>query len=361
MTEPESFYKNIFASLADGILIFSSDLKVTKVNQSAEEIFQRSKNSFEGEHLSKLFPNQPNIIEKANYSIVSQISYHHVEGIGYRKSIKKSFPVNLTFSPLVKNSPNITAGIILIQDTSLHQELQENSQQTDHLSALSSLTSGMAHEIRNPLSGIRGSAQLLLKDLKNSDQREYMEIVIEEVDRIARLVKKMMDLTRPTLQDFKQTNIHQVLKEILILEQEALERKEGVFVQSYDPSLPTIKANKDELKQVFLNLIKNAVEASPKGGQVHISTLYNTDYSFRKKQDSLSPHSIIVKIVDSGPGMTDATMKKIFTPFFTTKKRGTGLGMAISLKIIENHKGKIKITSNESIGTIIQVFFPVNK
>ena len=361
MAESENFYRNIFASLVDGILIISADLRVTKVNQAAEEIFQRSRSSFEGEPLSKLFPDQPNIIKKARQSITEGISFHHVEGIGYNKSNNGRFPVNLTFSPLIKDDLEITAGVILIQDTSLLKELQENSQQTEHLSTLSTLTAGMAHEIRNPLSGIRGSAQLLLKDLKNNGQREYMEIVIEEVDRINRLVKKMMDLTRPALNDFKPTNIHQVLEEILILEKGTLEMKEGAFVQVYDPSIPTIKANKDELKQVFLNLVKNAVEASPKGGRVRISTQYNTDYTFRKKQDTLSPHNIVVKITDSGPGMTNATKKKIFTPFFTTKKRGTGLGMAVSLKIVENHHGKIKVTSEENIGTVIQVFLPVNK
>ena len=360
MVESENFYRNIFASLVDGILIISADLRVTKVNQAAEEIFQRSRSSFEGKSLSKLFPDQPNIIKKARQSITEGISFHHVEGIGYNKSNNGRFPVNLTFSPLIKDDLEITAGVILIQDTSLLKELQENSQQTEHLSTLSTLTAGMAHEIRNPLSGIRGSAQLLLKDLKNSD-REYMEIVIEEVDRINRLVKKMMDLTRPALNDFKPTNIHQVLEEILILEKGTLEMKEGAFVQVYDPSIPTIKANKDELKQVFLNLVKNAVEASPKGGRVRISTQYNTDYTFRKKQDTLSPHNIVVKITDYGLGMTNATMKKLFTPFFTTKKRGSGLGMAVSLKIVENHHGKIKVTSEENIGTVIQVFLPVNK
>ena len=288
MAESENFYRNIFASLIDGILIISTDLRVTKVNQAAEEIFQRSRSSFEGESLSKLFPDQPNIIKKARQSITEEISFHHVEGIGYNKSNNGPFPVNLTFSPLIKDDLKITAGIILIKDTSLLKELQENSQQTEHLSTLSTLTAGMAHEIRNPLSGIRGSAQLLLKDLKNNGQREYMEIVIEEVDRINRLVKKMMGLTRPALNDFKPTNIHQILEEILILEKGTLEMKEGAFVQVYDPSIPTIKANKDELKQVFLNLVKNAVEASPKGGRVRISTQYNTDYTFRKNQGTLS-------------------------------------------------------------------------
>ena len=333
MVESENFYRNIFASLVDGILIISADLRVTKVNQAAEEIFQRSRSSFEGESLSKLFPDQPNIIKKARQSITEGISFHHVEGIGSHKSNSERFPVNLTFSPLIKDDFEITAGAILIQDTSLLKELQENSQQTEHLSTLSTLTAGMAHEIRNPLSGIRGSAQLLLKDLKNNGQREYMEIVIEEVDRINRLIKKMMDLTRPALNDFQPTNIHQVLEEVLVLEKGSLEMKEGAFVQVYDPSIPTIKANKDELKQVFLNLVKNAVEASPKGGQVRISTQYNTDYTFRKNKDTLSSHNIVVRITDSGLGMTNATKKKYLLLFLQQKKEGQVWGWQFHLKL----------------------------
>jgi two-component system, NtrC family, nitrogen regulation sensor histidine kinase GlnL len=360
MAEPENFYQNFFASLVDGILVISSDLRVIKFNQAAEEIFQRSLSSFEGESLLRLFPDQPNLIDKAHQSIIAGVSYHHVEGVGYNKSTNGRFPVNLTFSPLISDHKN-TAGIILIQDTSLLKELQENSQQTESLSTLSILTTGMAHEIRNPLSGIRGSAQLLLNELKNNDHREYIEIVIEEVDRINRLVKKMMNLTRPNLNDFKPINIHLVLEEILSLEKETLKSKEGKFVQIYDPSIPAIKANKDELKQVFLNLVKNAVEASPKGGLVQISTQYNNNYTFRKKQDALSQNNIVITITDYGLGMDNATRKKLFTPFFTTKKRGTGLGMSVSLKIVENHNGKIKVTSEKNKGTVVQVFLPVKK
>jgi len=361
MAESENFYQNIFASLIDGILVISADLKIAKVNQAAEEMFQRSRGSLEGELLSELFPDQPDVMEKARQSISAGTAYHHVEGIGHRKSNNVCFSANLTFSPVIKDNNKSATGIILIQDTSLIKELQETFQQMEHLSTLSTLTAGMAHEIRNPLSGIRGSAQLLLKDLENIEQREYIEIVIAEVDRINRLVKRMMDLTRPALKNFKPTNIHQVLEEILALEKEILKRKKGEFIQDYDPSLPTIEANEDELKQVFLNLIKNAVEASPEGGQVRITTQFNTNYTLRKKQDALPAHNIVVKIIDSGPGMTDTTMKNLFTPFFTTKKKGTGLGMVVSLKIVESHNGKIKVASEENIGTVVQVFLPVRR
>jgi len=361
VTESENFYQNIFTSLIDGILIISADLKIIEGNQAAEEIFQRSRGSFEGELLSELFPNQPEVIEKTRQSITIGTAYRNIEGTGYRKPNNICFPANLTFSPIIKDSGKNIAGVLLIQDTSLVKELQETSRQMDHLSTLSTLTTGMAHEIRNPLSGILGSAQLLLKDLENSEQREYIEIVISEVDRINRLVKKMMNLTRPAPNNFKPTNIHRVLEEILALEKETLERKKGKFVQTYDPSLPTIEGNEDELKQVFLNLVKNAVEASPEGEQVRIVTQFSSNYAFRKTQETPPTHNIMIKIIDSGPGMTNETLKNLFTPFFTTKKRGTGLGMVISLKIIENHNGKIRINSKINVGTTVQVFLPVNK
>ncbi len=171
----------------------------------------------------------------------------------------------------------------------------------------------------------------------------------------------MMNLTKPASSDFKPTNIHQVLEEILVLEKETLERKNGKFIQIYDPSLPTIEGNEDELKQVFLNLVKNAVEASPEGGQVRIVTQFSSNYALRKVKEASSAHNIVVEIIDSGSGISDGAMKNLFTPFFTTKKRGTGLGMVVSLKIIENHKGKIKVTSEKNVGTVVQVFLPVSR
>jgi len=361
MSESENFYRNIFTSLIDAILVISADLRIVKGNQAAEEMFQRSRDSFEGELLSELFPDQPDIMKKAGQSIATGTAYHYVEGLGYRKPNNTYFSTNLTFSPITKNNGKSSTGVLLIQDTSLIKELQKTSQQIEHLSTLNVLTTGMAHEIRNPLSGIRGSAQLLLKDLESDEQREYIEIVIAEVDRINRLVKKMMNLTRPTSDDFKLINIHRILEETLTLERETLKRKEGKFVQRYDPSLPNIEGNEDELKQLFLNLIKNAVEASPKRGQVSIVTQFSSKYAFRKTHAAPPTHNIIVEIIDSGPGMTDETLKNLFTPFFTTKKRGTGLGMVVSLKIIESHNGKIKVNSERNVGTTVQVFLPVNK
>ena len=220
---------------------------------------------------------------------------------------------------------------------------------------------GMAHEIRNPLGGIRGSAQLLRQEIKNKSHQEYLDVVVSEVDRIDRMVKRMMDLTRPLDLRMENTNIHKVLEEILMLEKDTLTRKNGRFEQIYDPSLPPIEADEDQLKQVFLNLIKNAIEASRKGGKIQIVTRVGSGYAVKAVSSPIPQQNIVVEIIDSGKGMDEPTQKKLFTPFYTTKTKGSGLGLAISLKIVEDHHGKIKITSEKGLGTTVQVFLPTRQ
>ena len=217
---------------------------------------------------------------------------------------------------------------------------------------------GMAHEIRNPLGGIRGSAQLLRQEIKNKSHQEYLDIVVSEVDRIDRMVKRMMDLTRPLDLKLKSTNIHKVLEDILTLEKDTLTRKNGRFEQIYDPSLPPIEADEDQLKQVFLNLIKNAIEASRKGGRIQIITRLSSGYAIKSTSSPVPQQNIVIEIIDSGEGMDEKTQKKLFTPFHTTKKNGSGLGLPISLKIVKDHNGKIKVTSEKGLGTTVQVFLP---
>jgi len=170
-----------------------------------------------------------------------------------------------------------------------------------------------------------------------------------------------MDLSKPVELKLKDTNIHKVLEEILILEKETFNRKNGRFQQSYDPSLPLIEADENQLKQVFLNLIKNAIEASKNGGTLQIVTRLSSGFAIKTPTGSVPRQSISVEIIDSGEGMNEDTQKQLFTPFHTTKNKGSGLGLAISLKIVKNHHGKIKITSEKGLGTTVQVFLPIRQ
>ena len=125
------------------------------------------------------------------------------------------------------------------------------------------------------------------------------------------------------------------------------------------PSRPLIEADEDQLKQLFLNLIKNAIEASQKGGKIQIITRVSSGYAIKSAASQVPQQNIVVEIIDSGKGMDESTQKKLFTPFHTTKKKGSGLGLPISLKIVRDHNGKIKITSKKGLGSTVQVFLPI--
>jgi len=174
-------------------------------------------------------------------------------------------------------------------------------------------------------------------------------------------VEHMLDFAQPQKLELGKTNIHKILEDIITLEKNTLADKKCAFIQDYDPSIPLIKADEDKLKQVFFNLMRNAAEASPEGKNIRVVTRINNEFVLKSSVHRNSNLHIIVEIIDHGPGISEANQKKLFTPFYTTKKKGSGLGLPICLKIIEDHLGKIKIVSRESTGTTVQVFLPVRQ
>ena len=357
----DRLHQNIFYSIIDGALLVSPSLTIQESNLTIEDMFHRSRESFIDRSLEELFPRQPHLLDKVRKVLITGACYHDVETEGTRNTPSSKFPANLTLSPFIASDDSIQGVVILIKNMTLIRELEERQRPTDHLNSLSQIAMGMAHEIRNPLGGISGSAQLLRQEIKNKSHQEYLNIVISEVDRINRMVKRMMDLTRPLDLKLKSTNIHKVLEEILMLEKDTITRKNGRFEQIYDPSLPPIEADEDQLKQVFLNLIKNAIEASRKGGKIEIITRVGSGYAVKTAFSPFPQQHIVIEIIDSGIGMDEETQKKLFTPFHTTKQKGSGLGLPISLKIVEDHHGKIKVTSEKDLGTTVQVFLPTRK
>ena len=361
MKETDRIYQNIFFSLIDGLILVTPSLSILHSNLAIEDLFHKSRDEITNRSLEELFPRQPQILDKVRKVLITGACFHDVEAKGTRKIGSTQFPVNLTISPYLESDGAIHGVIILIKNMSLIQELEEQQRPSDHLTKLSTLSMGLAHEIRNPLGGICGSAQLLKQDIKKKTHREYLDVIINEVDRINQLVRRMMDLTRPVEIKLKDTNIHRVLEEIIVLEKETFRHKKGRFQKIYDPSLPLIEADDDQLKQVFLNLIKNSIEASGNGGILQIVTRVSSGFVVKNPRASAPRQFIVVEIIDSGEGMDEETQKKLFTPFHTTKNQGSGLGLSISLKIVENHNGKIKITSEKGLGTTVQVFLPTHQ
>jgi two-component system nitrogen regulation sensor histidine kinase GlnL len=243
---------------------------------------------------------------------------------------------------------------VLVRDIKRRRELEEDLKRADRLATMGTLAAGLAHEIRNPLGGIKGAAQLLRRALEpKSSLREYTDIMIREVDRVNKLIEQLLDLSRPLQLTLAPVNIHEILNDVLLLESQAA--GESVTIKKiFDPSLPPIRGDRAQLTQVFLNLLKNAFQAMDGRGCLTVITRLETDYHVRD-QGTRRNRFIWVEISDEGKGIKEEDLAHIFSPFFSTKNSGTGLGLAICYNIIKEHGGTIRVESIEGKGTTFKV------
>lgn len=233
----------------------------------------------------------------------------------------------------------------VMRDLTERKENEERIIRSEKLSVIGQLAAGVAHEIRNPLTALKGFTQLLRT--KYVDHSYYFDIMANEIDRINLIVNEFMTLAKPHFSSFQYNDVDKLLKGVLsILDTQAtLLNIQVIYLPIEDA--PKVYCNENQLKQVFLNLIKNAFESMHNGGVVNLKLQYN-----------LTLKCIHVIIEDQGMGMPESVKKRIGEPFLTTKENGTGLGLMVTSRIIEEHHGKIEITSEEGVGTTINVQIP---
>src|SRR5215475_7161279 len=264
-------------------------------------------------------------------------------------------PVSLTVSPLEDGQGNFLGSVLVLRDLKHRKELEEDLKRADRLAMVGTLAAGLAHEIRNPLGGIKGAAQLLKRSLdRDSSLQDFANIMIREVDRVDKLIEQLLDLSRPAKLELSPLNIHEVLDDVLLLETQAIEELSIAVKKRFDPSLPPIRGDRAQLTQVFLNLVKNAFQAMNRGGSLTVTTRLETDFHIRGEGSDRS-RLIWVDIEDEGVGIKEEDLPHIFSPFFTTKNSGTGLGLAVCYRIVKEHGGLIRVESAEGKGTTFKI------
>ncbi|OIK15411.1 hypothetical protein BIV60_09675 [Bacillus sp. MUM 116] len=220
------------------------------------------------------------------------------------------------------------------------EELLINSEK---LSVAGQLAAGIAHEVRNPLTAIKGFLQLLNV---NHEQKDYLDIIHSEINRIEMILTELLVIAKPQAMKTVKTNIRELIEGVKTLINTQAIMTNVQIETVYSPTLPEIICDENQLKQVFINFLKNSLEAMPSGGKISIQS------------ECMNQNEIIIRCIDTGSGIPPEHLKRIGEPFFTTKEKGTGLGLLISKKIIENHHGKIQIDSGEK-GTSIAVILPI--
>jgi two-component system, NtrC family, nitrogen regulation sensor histidine kinase GlnL len=358
MNHLHEYYANVIDSVGDGVVVLDSGGTVTLLNPAAEQITGISRRQAQGQLFREIFAGEEILLEMVAKTAASGMIISDYENIALARGGHIT-PVSATTSPLLQDSGEQIGTILVLRDLTNIRDLERAVRQADRLSTLGTLAAGLAHEVKNPLGGIKGAAQLLERELPEaSELHDYTRIMLKEVQRVNRIVEELLELAAPRRLVLTKVNLHKALGDILLLQKRTVGEKKITFQQQFDPSIPPILGDEALLTQLFLNLIKNGVEAVGDTGLVRVTSRVLADYSMTQKGERRA-RMVAVEVSDDGPGIKKEQMEHLFTPFFTTKAKGTGLGLAICHKIVSEHRGMIKVDSEPRRGTTFTVMLPL--
>lgn len=351
---PGGLHEAVFGAIADPVFVVARDGHILAANPAAEEFFGIGQSHLRRQNLTDLAPfGSPllTLFEQARegYGAISEYGVL----LGTPKSGVKN--VNIQLSPIVDRDGAV---VIQIEERTMASKMDRSLTHRGAARAVTGMAAVLAHEVKNPLSGIRGAAQLLEPGLEDDD-RELTSLIIDEVQRIVALVDRMEAFSDARPATREAVNIHQVLERVIRLAENGFGSSVR-FIELYDPSLPSVLGNRDQLIQVFLNLVKNACEAVPeKKGEIQVTTAYR--HGVRLAVPGTAERielPLEVTISDNGPGVPEDLRAHMFDPFVSTKPSGTGLGLALVAKIINDHGGIIEFDSTGR-GATFRIYLPV--
>lgn len=357
----QDLYVLVLENIDRAVIAVDQSGRVTLFNPSAEVYLERSVRAVLGCDYQDLFAGQETVLYLVRTALEEGRSISDDEGLFLLRPKSPPLPVNVHVAPIFAKRGDQAGAVLIIRDLSRVRELEETLRRADRLAMLATLAAGLAHEIKNPLGGIKGAAQLLAMEL-DADQslKDYTQVMIREVERINVIIEELMDLATPRPNEFTEVNLGRVLGDIVLLQREAARSQNIEFVLDLDPSIPPIEGDENLLTRLFLNLVKNARESITRDGQVSVTTKISSEYHLTSPGSRPSP-MVLIQVIDTGCGIAAEEMERIFTPYFTTKSKGSGLGLATCQKIVEDHRGFLKISSIPEEGTSVTVSLPLHQ
>ena len=336
---PNPVVKEILDGIEIGVVLLNREGKIIFANKASEEILELKRDLLLGKRLLSLFPQG-----------AREVGVRKGDGKIYYRKKGGGTPFKLLIVPYHDSQGKERGRVANLQDMTQSYKMQEEILKIDRLAYLGEFSSTLAHEIRNPLAGIKTTAQALSEELGKDDlRREYIDRIIKEIDRLNELLRTFFSFAKPRRLDLIPRHIEDIIKEVKgVLAKEA-EKMKVTIKEIYDDNLPPVPLDINQMQQVFMNLFLNAFEAMPVGGILTVEI---------DRGDSQEGW-IQVKIKDTGNGIATEHLSKIFDPFFTTKSKGLGLGLAITHKIMEGHGGTIGVESTPGKGSKFILSLPI--
>lgn len=355
-----SEYDRLLASLPDAVIGVRPDLTVFLWNAAAETLVGRSATRMVGRPLvdgvapdSRLLRHLGETLRLAEGRAEAESEVGAADG--------RTVPVSLLTAPIHGPSGELRGAVAVLRDLSRLKALEAEVRRGERLAALGQMALALAHEIRNPLGAVRGVAQLLGDELGEGPFREHVAVMLGEIDRVNRVMEALLDLGRPMTFTFAWVNLHELLERVCFLAEPVARQHDVLLIRRYDPSLPALWADPDRLTQVFQNLVQNGIEAMPGGGRLVLTSRASLDALYGKVDLGTGPRPLVeVLVQDEGEGIPAGLGDRVFDPFVTTKPKGLGLGLALSHRIVEEHRGALRVTSTPGKGTTFACYLPTS-
>jgi two-component system, NtrC family, sensor kinase len=348
----KEFNESIVESVNVGLLATDENGIITHCNSSFEEMFCLQRKEVIGKSVTEIFDKNflrqlAEVLGDSKWTLKEPCRAYKLTAENYTG---KTLILNVGIAPL--RSSRRSGNIIVLEDVTMRVRLEEQLQQSEKLSSIGLLAAGVAHEVNTPLTGVSSYTQMLLQMVPEADPKyKILQKIQKQTERAANIVSNLLNFARSTnngQKEFTEIEVNRILEDTLQLLEPQLRRSKIEVIRNYNTKLPKILGNAGKLQQVFTNLILNAIDAMSNGGTLKLNTGYNEECVF-------------IEIADTGVGIEEKNLGKIYDPFFTTKPvgSGTGLGLAVTYGIVQEHSGKIEVFSQIGKGTTFRLEFPL--
>jgi PAS domain S-box-containing protein len=360
LADLKTYTDNVLASLTSGIVTVDLDGRVVTLNPAAELLTGFFKGEVLGRYCTEVFAHTAEVSDLLMETLASRAPLVGVP-LTLRRRNGSSVPVELSTAPLKAGEGKDLGVIGAFRDLSVVRRLESDLRRSDQLAALGTLAAGLAHEIKNPIHSLLTFSKHL--DRKFDDEtfrRRFQSVVPRELERINAIVERLLELARPPALRIALTRLPGLLDRTLELYADQLETAGIAVVREYARDLPPVQVDPEALYRAFVNLVANALEAMADGGRLTLRAGWSDGLeTARPRRGRTVRRWVRIEVEDTGHGIPLAETNRVFTPFFTTKAGGTGLGLALTHKIVQDHGGRIEFTSVPGRGTTFRITLPL--